>query len=85
MNVNDPVIKHSLMQNLKDRTKQRCYNLKNMYWDPVLDKYSISRTPHEALKNLDTVQWGALLDMWSTTKKPGPCLCSLKLIIVSVL
>ena len=68
MNVDDPLIKHSLMRNLKDRTKQRRHNLKKTYWDEVDDKCTISQTPPEGLKNMDDVQWGALLDMWSTAK-----------------
>ena len=69
MNIDDPLIKESLMRNLKDRTRQRRHNLKKEYWDKVGDKSTISWTPSEGLKNMDAVQWGALLDMWSTTKK----------------
>ena len=69
MNIDDPLIKESLMRNLKDRTRQRHHNLKKKYCDTVGDKSTISRTPPEVLKNMETIQWGALLDMWSTTKK----------------
>lgn len=69
MNVDDPVIKHSLLRNLRDRTKQRRYDLKSEYWDPIKDKSSISRTPPKGLKNMHTVQWCALLDSWSTSAK----------------
>ena len=69
MNVNHHVIKSSLMRNLTDRTKQRRHTLKCKYWDHIMDKSSISRTPPKGLKNMHTVQWCALLDYWSTTAK----------------
>ena len=72
MNVDDPLIKASLMRNLRDRIRQRRYNLKKDYWDTVADKSTISRTPPEGLKNTDAVQWGALLDMWASSKNQVP-------------
>ena len=62
MNVNDPVSKDSILRNLRDRTKQRRYDMKCKYWDPIKDKSSISRTPPIGLKNMHTVQWCALLE-----------------------
>ena len=69
LNTEDPWIKASLMKNLKARTKQRRYDLKAKFWDNVVDKKNISRTPPEDLQNMNAVEWSALLDSWGSSKK----------------
>ena len=69
MDLKDPWIVASLKMHLKNRTKQRRYNLKAVNWDKVKDKTKVIRTPPEEVKHMNEADWCKLVDSWSTVSK----------------
>ena len=55
--------------NLRNRTRQRRYYLKGLYFDKVEDKTKVMRTPPFEVHHMSADEWCSLVDNWSTPQK----------------